>query len=374
MRRPLSFTLRILTLGISLVSCVACEAEKSRNPLSPSIAGPITGIELSAPIILSPTNGTLIQFDQQPIQLEFNRAVSNGERPFWYEVDVTTDREFSTVTHSASNIQPNRQTAEGYTLDVELNANQAYYWRVRALDGANTGDYSESATFEIYTPLQASKPTTVSPNDGARVSTNTPTLVVDNASIAGTANSVQYRFQIATDVGFQIITQSSTVSEGTNTTSTMTDSLEDDTVYYWRSRVIVDAREGQVIGEWSNPESFTTPAAETPTPPPDSPAPGCCPPPNRFVIVQQVANETGYPDSGINVNAFTQIVAERLHAEDPNWGRRINITGPLGKDTVAYKTSDGRPYSIDIVSGAGGSNPKIHWDPHGFIGGTWVVP
>ena len=151
MRRPLSFTLRIVTLGISLVSCVACEAEKSRNPLSPSIAGPITGIELSAPIILSPTNGTLIQFNQQPIQLEFNRAVSNGERPFWYEVDVTTDREFSTVTHSVSNIQPNSQTTEGYTLNIELNANQAYFWRVRALDGANTGDYSESATFEIYT-------------------------------------------------------------------------------------------------------------------------------------------------------------------------------------------------------------------------------
>ena len=90
--------------------------------------------------------------------------------------------------------------------------------------------------------------------------------------------------------------------------------------------------------------------------------------------MQQVANETGYPDSGLNVDACTQIVAERLHAEDPNWGRRINITGPIGKDTVAYKASDGRPYSIDIVAGAGGSNPKIHWDAHGFIGGTWIVP
>ena len=380
MLRTLSIPLKMLTLGLFLASSVACEAEKSRNPLSPSIAGPIAGIELSAPTILSPTNGTLIQFAQQPIELEFNQAVSNGERPFWYEVDVATDREFSTVTHRVPNIEPNHQATEGYTLNVELNANEVYFWRVRALDGANTGNYSDSATFEIYTPLQTSKPTTLSPDDGARVSTNTVTLVADNASIAGTANSVHYQFQVATDVGFQTITQSNTVSEGTNTTSTITDSLEDNTVYYWRSRVIVDAREGQVLGDWSNAASFTTPAAETPTSPPDSsentnsPAPGCCPPPNRFVIVQQVANETGYPDSGINVDAFTQIVAERLHTEDPNWGRRINITGPVGKDTVAYKASDGRPYSIDIVSGAGGSNPKIHWDAHGFIGGTWIVP
>ena len=380
MLRPLSITPRMLTLGVLLVSSIACEAEKSRNPLSPSIAGPIAGIALSAPTILSPTNGTLIQFAQQPIELEFNRSVSNGERPFWYEVDVATDREFSTLTHSVPNIEPNRQITEGYTLNVELNANQVYFWRVRALDGANTGNYSESAAFEIYTPLQTSKPTTVSPNDGARVSANTVTLVVENASIAGAANAVHYQFQVATDVGFQTITQSNTVSEGTTTTSTLTDSLEDDTVYFWRSRVIADAKEGQVFGDWSDPASFTTPEAETPTSPTDtsgntdSSTSGCCPPPNRFVIVQQVANETGYPGSGINVDAFTQIVAERLHAEDPNWGRRINITGPIGKDTVAYKASDGRPYSIDIVAGAGGSNPKIHWDAHGFIGGTWIVP
>ena len=100
------------------------------------------------------------------------------------------------------------------------------------------------------------------------------------------------------------------------------------------------------------------------------------PPPNRFVIVQQVAAETGYPDSGIAVTDFTQIVAERLHQEDGNWGRRINITGPLGKDTVAYRVndSDANPFSIDIVLGAAGSDPRLHWSEAGQIGGTWVAP
>ena len=74
------------------------------------------------------------------------------------------------------------------------------------------------------------------------------------------------------------------------------------------------------------------------------------------------------------MRTLTQKVAEKLYAEDNRWGRRINNTGPLGKDTVAYKADDGRPYSIDIVSGAESSNPKIHWDPHGFVGGTWVAP
>ena len=32
-----------------------------------------------------------------------------------------------------------------------------------------------------------------------------------------------------------------------------------------------------------------------------------------------------------------QQVAERLHAADPRWGRRINSTGPISDDTVAYR-------------------------------------
>ena len=104
---------------------------------------------------------------------------------------------------------------------------------------------------------------------------------------------------------------------------------------------------------------------------------------NRFSVVQSVASKIGYPKPGRtsdshrreDVNELTQAVAERLHAEDPRWGRRINITGPLGKDTVAYEASDGRPYSIDIVYGSMSANPpKIHWDVHGFVGGTWVAP
>ena len=95
---------------------------------------------------------------------------------------------------------------------------------------------------------------------------------------------------------------------------------------------------------------------------------------NRFEIVQQVAAETDYPNSGIHVTDFTQIVAERLHREDANWGRRLNDSGVIGKDTVAYKTSTGHPYSIDIVAGSMSSNPQPHWSEHGVVGGVWIKP
>ena len=55
-------------------------------------------------------------------------------------------------------------------------------------------------------------------------------------------------------------------------------------------------------------------------------------------VTSQVAAEIGYdPAGGTDPGPFTQQVAERLHAADPRWGRRINSTGPISDDTVAYR-------------------------------------
>ena len=88
-------------------------------------------------------------------------------------------------------------------------------------------------------------------------------------------------------------------------------------------------------------------------------------PPTRLAVVQQVAAETGYPTSGISATAFTQLVAQRLHAEDPRWGRRITATGPIGKDTVAYRLGDApaNPFSVAIIFGVGG----LVWSAHSEV-------
>ncbi len=122
------------------------------------------------------------------------------------------------------------------------------------------------------------------------------------------------------------------------------------------------------------------PLAATPLPlgpgPLTLPGPAVPHPPHRLAIVQQVAAETGYPRSGLSATAFTQRVAERLHAEDARWGRRVNSTGPISDDTVAYQIGDSphNPFSVDIILGAGGPTPRLHWVPHGRIGGTWIAP
>ena len=108
------------------------------------------------------------------------------------------------------------------------------------------------------------------------------------------------------------------------------------------------------------PRWVTDPAAEpappdhkrgvTETAPPRAAAGGIQVPPMR-PVTSQVAAEIGYdPAGGTDPGPFTQQVAERLHAADPRWGRRINSTGPISDDTVAYRvgTSPVNPLSIDI--------------------------
>ena len=101
-------------------------------------------------------------------------------------------------------------------------------------------------------------------------------------------------------------------------------------------------------------------------------------PPHRFAIVQQVAAELGYNPARdrLAVAAFTHRVAERLHAEDPRWGRRVNVTGPISDDTVAYRVgiSPLNPLSVDIVFRAHTARARLQWHVAGRIGGTWITP
>jgi hypothetical protein len=64
----------------------ACESNKSANPLSPSVAGPIPGVEITAPKPLEPTADAEVLDNKQPITLVIENAGSNGQRPLNYRV------------------------------------------------------------------------------------------------------------------------------------------------------------------------------------------------------------------------------------------------------------------------------------------------
>ena len=235
-----------------------CETERSLNPLSPSIAGPIAGVTISSPTAVAPRGGLLIKVGDQPIQLSFSRAISNSERPFWYEVQVSRDTAFADVAHRADEVASSGASADAYELTAMLDPEQMYYWRVRALDGANTGPYSATAVFQVFTPLVVGQPMPMAPVGGAMTATRRATLVLDNASIAGPTTSVVYRFEVSTDPGFGGVVASLTVPAGGATTTATTGDLAWETPHYWRSRAIAQGTEGEARGPWSDTATFRT--------------------------------------------------------------------------------------------------------------------
>src|SRR3954452_24126960 len=93
-------------LGVLLAAFVlaGCEASKSTNPLSPSVAGPIPGINISAPTLVQPAAGSNIAVDQQPVTLMIENASSNGARPLSYAIEIATDAEFTNKVFSRDGI------------------------------------------------------------------------------------------------------------------------------------------------------------------------------------------------------------------------------------------------------------------------------
>ena len=413
------FSRRVATLGLCAVTVASfgCGGDNTASsPVSPSATSPLSNVAGSGGTFQTVTAGETFQtvVDEaslglnEPVQLKASQPGPTS--PMNQEVDSTepivltatnatgeytneplppaTQYRFAlqsgagVVIETGTVIQGSSSTS--FQITTTLATSATYQWRVRPFLDNAFGPWSTTVSFTTAAPPPppaiVGMPTGIHPKDGITVTNFLPRFTLQNGTNTGDVGEVIYQIEVATAASAAAVVQ----TVGTHARSRgqtdldLASSLTASTQYFWRARGrndgqgkthLVPGRSTIVVdpSPWTTWYDFLTPAVATA-------AYDCCPPPNRLSVVQQVASETGYPDSGMHVTDFTQRVAEKLHAEDQHWGRRINISGPLGKDTVAYKASDGQPYSIDIVMGATGDNPQVHWDEHGFIGGTWVAP
>src|SRR6185312_17233155 len=90
----------------AVLSLTACQATKSSNPLSPSVAGPIPGVNITAPKPLDPAAGSKIAVDKQPLTLMIQNASTSGVRPLSYVFEVATDAGFTNKVFSRDSITP----------------------------------------------------------------------------------------------------------------------------------------------------------------------------------------------------------------------------------------------------------------------------
>ncbi len=250
---------------VGLVTATGCSnvIQKSANPLSPTVAGPLDGVTFTAPVNVTPGQNAQIKYPDQPVTFAFDAATSSGPRPFTMRLQLARDYDFANVTFDRGGFE---KPATGSRISFRLPdriPKGVYYWRVRAEDGANNSDWSAPAAFEALEQIIIGIPTPREPINNVRVTTRNPVLVANNSVASGPHRALQYQFQVSTNTSFTGVVADGIVGEGNSASGYgVSTTLNYDTTYYWRVR----ASDGDVTSDWIPTAVFRTPV--TPVAPP----------------------------------------------------------------------------------------------------------
>src|SRR5262245_710178 len=193
-------TVALVTVALGATACV--QSEKSADPLSPAIAGPIAGVNISAPRLLQPSAGAKVSVDSQPVTLTVADATTSGVRPLNYLFEIATDAGFTNKVFTRDNITPGGNGQTSLRLPDPLAPERTYFWRARAQDGANTGSYSGPGDFAVFTPVVIQAPVLLSPINNVAVSSLKPTFTFANAARTGPAGTITYTIEVADSASF----------------------------------------------------------------------------------------------------------------------------------------------------------------------------
>jgi len=256
--------LRIAALTAAL-GLAACGMEKSSNPLSPVVAGPIPGVSIGAPTPMQPSAGAQVAVDQQPVTLVIQNAATTGVRPLNYVFEIATDTQFTNKVFSREGITPGDGGRTSLRLPDPLATGRAYYWRARAQDGANTGPFSTAVNFNVFTPIVIQAPSLVSPIGNVVTDSLHPLFTIGNAPRSGPVGAIQYLVEIADSETFANKLATWVVPEQPNRTSLQSpQDFAPSKQYFWHAR----AFDPTTAGPFSGTDVFKTPAPVVIAPPP----------------------------------------------------------------------------------------------------------
>jgi hypothetical protein len=253
----------------AVLAMAACAASKSADPLSPTVAGPIPGVNITSPSIMQPSLGAKVSVEQQPLTLTVGNAASSGVRPLTYVFEIAADASFANKVFSRDGIAPGASQTS-LKLPDALATGRTYFWHARAEDGANTGPFSTTAAFDVFTPIVIGAAVPTAPIDNVRVDSLHPLFSFNNAPHSGPVGPLTYLIEVADTDSFANRLAAWTVAEQPGQTGL--DSPQDFPInkqLFWRVR----AADTTTAGPYSPVQVFQTPLPVVVAPPPP-PAPG----------------------------------------------------------------------------------------------------
>lgn len=341
--------------GLFLFALAGCQTSKSSTPTAPTVAGPIPGVNISAPALLEPAQGFKFKESEQPIRLIVQNSTTNGVRPLTYTFEVSSDAGFTSIIWSRANIAPGGDGRTSVQID-RLEIGRAYHWRAWAEDGANASA-SSKADFEIYPKAAVNAPVAVSPINNELITTTTPAIKAANAVFVGPVGNLGYEFQVASDQAFTKLIAAGIVPEGPGQTTFNSSPLISSATMFWRVR----AGDGETVSAWSGTQAFRTPAPPAPTPTPTpTPTPpgggGSCASSSGPAIINCISAK--YAAKRAPVSSLAQRQENMIFLRDriieagrcggQNYGWNLKRGGPeLSIDVIAWKRPDGN-MGVDI--------------------------
>ncbi len=256
---------------VALVALFAagCQVEKSANPLSPAIAGPVAGVIIGTPNLLEPGQDWEMKSRDQPLQLLIQNGNTNGSRPLKLSFEIATDSGFQNIILARHGIEPGGDGTTRFQLPDKLAAG-TYWWRTRAEDGANSSDFSQVKSFQVLAEVTLAPPAPSSPSNGSTASDLTPTFKVRAGNRSGVTAPIEYILQVSNNSSFSSIAATFTQAETwPETTFDRNYSFLHSRTYYWRVRAW-HTGDSADLSNWSTTFTFRTqapPAAPAPPPP-----------------------------------------------------------------------------------------------------------
>ncbi|MGE0451752.1 MAG: hypothetical protein AB7Q29_19420 [Vicinamibacterales bacterium] len=302
------------------------------------MAGPIPGVGITAPDMISPANGSKLRADQQPITLTIGNSTTNGVRPLAYVFEVATDQGFGSVVFSKTGVPPGDNGRTSLTLANPLAADLTYYWRAKADDGANSSAFSAVSQFNVFTPATFQAPVLIAPVNGVTTNSWRPRFSFQNAARSGFTEGVFYRVELSDSDSFaSALGDNFAEHDGGQTIIDSPVDLPAGRQGFWRVR----AFDANSIGPWSATGTFFTPSLPTVPTSPTATGPACQ---NGLLM-----NPRAY---------FFDLIGRKEGQSAGDWYDVLSRTGIGGGPPPGVKAGSSH-YGITQQLGAGGPRGRL---------------
>ena len=343
--------LALLPLLTLVAACVG--ASKSATPLSPAVAGPIPGVNISAPAVVDPGANARIDTTQQPITLVVQNASTSGVRPLSYVFEIATDANFANKLFTRDGIPQDSSGRTSLRMPDPLSPERTYYWHAKAEDGANAGPFTAAINFNIFTPVVFQAPGPITPINNVKVDSLRPRFSFANAQRTGPAGAVSYIVELSDADSFASKIAVTVPEQAGPTNLDPTQDLPAGRQLFWHVR----AFDPTTTGPWSATQVFQTPAA---------PAPGggggggcaggsCHVPPGPITAdrAEQVVNATAAEFPNLMAGGPEEEILRRMiwHLQLAGFqaARQKNPSGAISNDKVSIFI-DGAWHVYDVLS------------------------